>query len=230
MNNPCKNCQKDINERLSHLIKINNMLQCFCEDRRKYEKMNKYKIIALFGPAGSGKDYVQKQMMETEWGRKNLHEIIQCTTRPPREDEKDGIDYHFIATPEEFMNWENMGKWLEFSNFRGWWYGTSIDHLTKDKPNLGVFNIKGIKSLLEDEECEVYPIYIYTYDKLRLMRQLVREGNPDCYEICRRFMSDKEDFAYIPFSYKTIENNTYEIQPLLDDLTSMIQNWTNVYN
>ena len=70
--------------------------------------MNKYKIIALFGPAGSGKDYIQKKVMETGWGKEHLHEIISCTTRPPRENEKDGIDYHFLATSEEFFNWQNL--------------------------------------------------------------------------------------------------------------------------
>ena len=36
-------------------------------------KMNKYKIIALFGPAGSGKDYIQKRVMETDWGKTMLN-------------------------------------------------------------------------------------------------------------------------------------------------------------
>ena len=186
---------------------------------------NKYKIVALFGPAGSGKDYIQKQAMKTMFGKKWLHEIISCTTRPPREGEKDGIDYHFIPTAEEFLSWDNMHKWLEFTQFRGWWYGTSIDHLSFDKINIGVFNCQGVESILADPQCEVLPIYIHTYDKLRLMRQLVREVNPDCYEICRRFQTDKEDFLNLPFSYKIIENNTDEIQPVITELFNIIREW-----
>lgn len=191
---------------------------------------DKYKIVALFGPAGSGKDYIQKKVMKTMFGKKWLHEIISCTTRPPREGEKDGIDYHFIPTSEEFMNWQNLHKWLEFTSFRGWWYGTSFDHLSLDKINIGVFNVQGVKTILADPQCEVLPIYIHTYDKLRLMRQLVREVNPDCYEICRRFQTDKEDFLNLPFSYKVIENNTDEIQPVLNNLFDIIREWSKQFN
>ena len=192
--------------------------------------MNKYKIVALFGPAGSGKDYIQKQAMKTMFGKKWLWEIISCTTRPPRENEKDGVDYHFIPTSAEFMNGSNLHKWLEFTNFRGWWYGTSFDHLSLDKINIGVFNIQGVKALLTNEQIEVLPIYISTYDKLRLMRQLVREVNPDCYEICRRFQTDKEDFLNLPFSYKIIENNTDEIQPVINELFDLIREWSKQFN
>lgn len=186
----------------------------------------KYKIVALFGPAGSGKDFIQKQVMSTEWGKDNLHEIVSCTTRPPREGEVDGIDYHFIPSSEEFMSGANLRKWLEFTTFRGWWYGTSIDNLSKDRINVGVFNVQGVKSILERDDCEVLPIFVHTYDKLRLMRQLVREINPDCYEICRRFQTDKEDFLNLPFSYKVIENNTDEISPLLFELILTIEEWS----
>ena len=84
--------------------------------------MDKYKIVALFGEAGAGKDYLQKQIIKTIWGKTNLYPIISCTTRPPREGEKDGIDYHFMPTTADFLTWENMGKWIEFTWFRNWWY------------------------------------------------------------------------------------------------------------
>ena len=186
-------------------------------------QMNKYKIIALFGEAGSGKDYIQKKIMETDFGKKNLSEIISCTTRPPREGEIDGVHYHFIPTTTEFFNGYNMARWIEFANFRNWWYGTSIDHLDKNKINIGVFNIKGINQILEDEEIDCLPIRILCYDKLRLIRQLNREIDPDCMEIIRRFLTDSKDFLNIPFEYKMIENNTNEIIPILEDIQSYIK-------
>lgn len=180
-----------------------------------------YKIIALFGEAGAGKDYILHQIMKTNRGKENLHQIISCTTRPPREGEKDGVNYHFISL-DEFFSFDNMAKWVEFTSFREWWYGTSIDHLVKDKINIGVFNIKGINSLLKDDECQVVPIYIKACDKLRLIRQLNREANPNCQEICRRFQTDKEDFKKIIFPYQIIENNTNEIQPIINEIFDLI--------
>ena len=52
----------------------------------------KYKIIALFGKSSAGKDTIQKWLVQH---MDNAHEIISCTTRPPRDYENDGIDYHF---------------------------------------------------------------------------------------------------------------------------------------
>ena len=43
--------------------------------------MNKYRVIALIGKAGSGKDTILKRIVSIE---KNINEIISCTTRPAR--------------------------------------------------------------------------------------------------------------------------------------------------
>ena len=67
---------------------------------------NKYKILALFGKSGAGKDTIQK-WLTTNY---NMNGIISCTTRPPRDYERDGIHYHFLSN-EEFAQkneaWDN---------------------------------------------------------------------------------------------------------------------------
>ena len=73
------------------------------------------------------------------------------------------------------MNAENLKKWIEFSCFNNWWYGTSIDALTKDKINVGVFSPNSIKQLLENDEincineiekeCYLYPKLLKTIKK-----------------------------------------------------------------
>jgi len=69
-----------------------------------------------------------------------------------------------------------------------------------------VFNIQGIEYLLKDNRLEVFPIFVACEDKLRLQRCLDREVNPDCEEICRRFLTDMQDFENIPFEYYTHYN------------------------
>ena len=183
--------------------------------------MDKYKIIALFGEAGAGKDYIQKRIIETNFGKRYLSEIISCTTRPPREGEIDGVHYHFIPTSAEFFNYYNLQRWIEFTSFRNWWYGTSIDHLNKNKINIGVFNIDGINQILKNDEINCLPIRIFANKKLRLIRQLTREINPDCDEIIRRYLADQKDFLNIPFHYHVIENNTDEIQPIIKEIIDL---------
>jgi hypothetical protein len=58
-----------------------------------------------------------------------------------------------------------------------WFYGTSIDDLTLDKINVGVFNPTAIEALVQDNRLKVLPIYISCVDKVRLLRQLEREEN-----------------------------------------------------
>ena len=194
------------------------------------EIMDKYKILALFGPAGAGKDYIQKKIMQTDWGKESLHEIISCTTRPPRQGEKDGINYHFLSTAEKLI----AKDLLEFTIFRNWWYGTPIDSLDINKINIGVFNLQGIEQLINKDylqRLQCLPVYIKANDKIRFMRQLNREDNPDCEEIARRFLADKKDFEKLHefnFSYFVIENNTDEFLPIEKELYYLTKtyNWS----
>lgn len=163
--------------------------------------MRHYKLIALFGPSASGKDTLAKELLK----RNDVSEIVSCTTRPMRDYEKDGVDYHFM-NEEEFGKKVLDGTMLEATTFRGWFYGTPLDSLKEDKINVGVFNKQGIECLLDDNRLEVTPIYIACEDKIRLLRSLEREVNPDCEEICRRFMTDKQDFEVIDFDYLTYYN------------------------
>ena len=181
---------------------------------------NKYKIIALFGEAGSGKDYIVKNIMKTESGKRYLNKIISCSMRPPREGEIDGVHYHFFKTPEELIKQDT----LEFTIFKDWWYGTTINSLDQDKINIGVFNIKSIDQLINKDylnRINCIPIYIKTYPKIRLLRQLQREKEPDCDEIIRRYLTDQRDFLNIPFHYHVIENNYDEMQPIINEILSL---------
>ena len=161
------------------------------------------KIIAFFGPSSSGKDTLAKILSK----RSDVNEIISCTTRPKRDYEKEGIDYYFISTAE-FGEKVINGTMLEATSFRDWFYGTPLESLKEDKINIGVFNKQGIECLLSDNRLEIIPVYIACEDKKRLMRSLERETNPDCEEICRRFLADKKDFESIDFEYLTFYNGT----------------------
>lgn len=155
-------------------------------------KKMKIKVVALFGKAGSGKDTILKEVVANG----GFHEIVSCTTRPMREGEQDGIDYHFI-TNEKFTNLVLDNRMLEATVFRDWCYGTSLDELKYDQINIGVWNPEGLELLIEHPSIDVLPIYIVADDKIRLLRQLMRETNPDCAEIVRRYGTDEQDFKWI---------------------------------
>ena len=159
--------------------------------------MNKYKLVALFGKSGAGKDTIQNWMVSN---LQDTHKLISYTTRPPRDNEVDNQDYHFISV-KEFNYMKEKNLFLETTEFRGWYYGTSIESLNENKINIGVFNPSGVKNILDNFQNQilVFPIEIWAPNKSRLIRSLARENNPDCLEICRRFLADEEDFSNINF-------------------------------
>lgn len=183
---------------------------------------NKYLVIALFGKSASGKDTIQKWIVSNV---PETHKIISCTTREPRDYEKEGVDYFFL-TEEELTNKVLNGSMLEVACFNGWFYGTPIEGLDRTKINIGVFNIAGIEALNDDPNICVLPIYVHANNKTRLLRSLNREDNPNCSEICRRFFTDEEDFSMIDFDYMTIDNDIdFNKKELLDIINSSLTNF-----
>ncbi|MBL7947729.1 MAG: guanylate kinase [Bacteroidia bacterium] len=73
------------------------------------------KLLLFCGPSGSGKTTIVRHLLDTD---PRLAFSISATTRPKRETETDGVDYHFISVNEfkrridagEFVEWEEVYK------------------------------------------------------------------------------------------------------------------------
>ena len=172
--------------------------------------MNKYKVIALVGKAGSGKDTVATNLVKQY--SKEYCSIVSYTTRPPREGEINGVNYYFV-NDKEFLNLVDKGEMLEFTQFNGWYYGTAITSLKNDKINVGVFNPAGIYSLMNKDNINLTVWYIQASDKERLLRQLNRENNPNVKEIIRRFQTDEDDFKdFFSWNYGAKNEELKDVQ------------------
>lgn len=213
---------------------IKEMTKVYTEqDRKKNGEEQKIKVLALFGPSGAGKDYLKTALLHPTYGVYDskgkttvtkvgepvliktggsyyktidvkIHNVINCTTRPKREKEKDGESYLFL-TPEEFASDVMSGEMVEATSFNDWCYGTRLSNYNKQILNIGVYSIEAISCLLEDNRFEVYPVYVSASPKTRLLRQLNRQNSPDCKEICRRYLADEKDFQDIPFDHLTFD-------------------------
>lgn len=84
---------------------------------------NEGTLFVLSGPSGAGKGTLRKKVFEAV---KGLVFSISCTTRPPREGERDGVDYRFISE-EHFQELLRQGKFLEYAKVHGRLYGTLLD-------------------------------------------------------------------------------------------------------
>ena len=166
--------------------------------------MDRIKLLALFGESSAGKDSIQHWL---ERKLKNIHGMVSYTSRPPRDYEIEGREYHFISQ-EEFEKLIVENKMLEHTCFNNWYYGTYINELQKGKINVGVFNPQGIRNLLSHSDTiDILPVWIQAGEKERLLRSLNREQNPNCTEICRRFLTDQKDFANIEFEHEIFLND-----------------------
>jgi guanylate kinase len=161
--------------------------------------MSKYKVIAICGKSASGKDTLLRNIMTNyPW----LHRIINCTTRPPRDSERDNIDYHFLSLDEFVKKSLVMNEMIEVTQFREWLYGTSIEDLVENEINIGVFSPSGINALIHREDIDLYVVQVEASAKVRLLRSLTREDDPDVDEIVRRYLADNKDFALFSQAYE----------------------------
>ena len=154
---------------------------------------DKYTIIAIMGKAGSGKDTLCRALLEQPEFL-GAQPIVSCTTRPIRDNEQDGVNYHFL-TNEQFTNQILSGEMIEATVFNNWCYGTSVKNLSENNLNIGVFNPEGVGLLRDRDNIDLKVICLEANDKDRLLRQLNREKNPNCHEIIRRFAADEADFS-----------------------------------
>ena len=69
------------------------------------------KIIILVGKSAVGKGAIENSLVNHGYRR-----IVTNTTRPPREHEKDGVDYHF-CTKEQFNNLVMSGRMIEYRTY-----------------------------------------------------------------------------------------------------------------
>ena len=82
-------------------------------------------LIVVSGASGTGKGTVCKKILA------DLPAVaysISATTRAPRPDEVDGKEYYFISR-DEFKAWIDDGKFLEFAEVYGNYYGTPLNKI-----------------------------------------------------------------------------------------------------
>lgn len=160
------------------------------------------KIFCIMGKSATGKDTIYKSLLQNS--ELKLNRIVSYTTRPIREGEEDGIEYHF--TDVEIMHQlEEQGKIIEcraYDTIHGIWYYYMVKDSQIDLTNNNYLIIGTLESYMKIRDYfgknKVVPIYIELDDGERLTRALEREktqSEPKYEEMCRRFLADCQDFS-----------------------------------
>ena len=83
--------------------------------------MQSGKLVVISAPSGTGKTTLLKKVMQKV---ENLVFSVSHTTRPPRPQEQDGVDYHFVKR-EQFKEMIKEDQFIEYAEVHGNLYGTS---------------------------------------------------------------------------------------------------------
>ncbi len=83
-------------------------------------------LILISAPSGAGKTRLCSKVLET---CPSVQRAVTCTTRDPRGEEQDGVDYHFLGM-EDFLARVAAGEFLEHAEVYGRRYGTLLSEVT----------------------------------------------------------------------------------------------------
>lgn len=83
-------------------------------------------MLILVGPSASGKTELGKLLQKV-----GIEKVVTYTTRPIRQGEKDGIDYHFISK-EEFLEKIEQNFFFENVCYQNNYYGTAWTDILKN--------------------------------------------------------------------------------------------------
>lgn len=104
-------------------------------------------VVVISSPSGAGKTTVCRRLVHKF---KDYQFSISATTRKPRREEKDGVDYIFV-TEDKFLKLRRAGFFIETAKYLGSWYGTPRAPLEKavqrGKVMLLAIDVRGGKSI-----------------------------------------------------------------------------------
>lgn len=158
------------------------------------------KIFYIMGKSASGKDTIFKKVKEQ---MPELKTIVIYTTRPIREGETEGVEYHFVDDLK-CKELEEEGKIIElraYDTVHGIWKYFTVDdgQFDADENYIAIGTLESYRDMRNYLGAEkLVPVYIEVEDGVRLERALKREQaqkEPKYEELCRRFLADAVDFS-----------------------------------
>ena len=181
-------------------------------------------MIVLLGRSCSGKSTVLREFESNGFER-----IVTYTTRPPREGEIDGVDYHFVSEMK-FLKMVKDGEFAETSVYRGWYYGSLVNDYYEngyfgDKSKVIILTPKGLRMIKNNHNMKDIPnfhsVFLDVSPTETLIKSILTRSDIDeCY---RRYVSDNGMFDGVKDEVDfVVENYEYQYSP--SDVVKIILN------
>ena len=174
-------------------------------------------MVILSSPSGVGKTTLTKKIQQKY---PNFKISVSHTTRIPRSNEVDGVDYHFVSK-ESFKKLIDQNQFYEYAKIFENYYGTLRKTVDKDIiSNDLIFDIdwQGTKQLSKFSNLKLIKIFLIPDSKEELKKRLIKRDQNTKEEVDKRYKSFNEDVKHWnDYDYIIINKN-------LDNCFKQIEN------
>ena len=164
-------------------------------------------MVILSSPSGAGKTTITKKIQQ----KYNTFKIsVSHTTRKPRQNEVDGVDYHFVSK-KDFEKLIAQNKFYEHANIFGNYYGTlkkTVDDLFKNNDIIFDIDWQGTQQLSKFKNLNLIKIFIIPTNKEELKIRLLKRNQDSTEEVKKRFKAFDNDVKHwSDYDYVVINEN-----------------------
>ena len=152
-------------------------------------------MVVLSSPSGVGKTTITKKIQQKY---QNFKVSVSHTTRKPRSNEVDGIDYNFVSK-NKFEKLIKDNEFYEYAKIFENYYGTfkkNVDQLIKKNDILFDIDWQGTQQLSNSINANLIKIYLVTDNKEELKKRLLKRDQNTMEEVEKRFNSFDEDVKH----------------------------------
>ena len=185
-------------------------------------------MVILSSPSGVGKTTLTKKIQQKY---PNFKISVSHTTRTPRSNEVNGIDYHFVSH-EKFKELINENKFYEYAKIFENYYGTlkkNVDEAIINNDIIFDIDWQGTKQLSKFKNLTLIKIYLITDNKEELKKRLIKRNQNSKKEVEERFKSFNDDIKHWnDYDYIIINKNLEVCLKQIENIIS--NNKTKIFN
>lgn len=181
------------------------------------------KVIIFSAPSGSGKSTIVSHILKLH---PEMEFSVSATSRAPRGQERNGIEYHFF-TADEFRKMIAEDKFVEYEEvYAGSFYGTLKSEIQRiwDKGHVIIFDVdvKGGVNLKKYFGDKALSVFIQAPSVEELRKRLIARGTDSAEAIAKRVAKASEEMTYADkFDYILVNDDLQkayaEAEKVVDD-------------
>ena len=182
---------------------------------------NKNIMVVLSSPSGAGKTTITKKIQQKF---SSFKISVSHTTRKPRPNEVNGVDYHFVNS-EKFKFLINENKLYEYAKIFDNYYGTSkeiVDNLIKTNDIIFDIDWQGNQQLSKYKNLNLVKIFITTKNKEEVKSRLMKRNQDSKIANDKRLMQYYNDILHWEdYDYIVINN---DLEKCFSQIEQIIRN------